>query len=68
MFRDHWPDPDYHLLAFNKSSPNTGSIVMVTQPHIIIHVLTKLEKTAYARTILMNATNIFALRGTMPTA
>jgi hypothetical protein len=67
MSSDHWPDPDNHLWAFNKSAPDAGSVVMVTQPHIIIHVLTKLEKSAYAPTILTNTTKIFGLRGTMPT-
>jgi hypothetical protein len=67
MSSDHWLDPDNHLWAFNKSSPNAGSVLMVTQPHIIIHVLTKMEKSAYASTILMNAIKIFGLRGTMPT-
>jgi hypothetical protein len=67
MFSDHCLDPDNHLRAFNKSAPDAGSVAMVTQPHISMHVLTKLEKSAYAPTILMNAIKIFGLRGTMPT-
>jgi hypothetical protein len=65
ILRDDWRDPGNHATAFKKSAPNAGLVIIMTKRQI--HVLIRLEKPAYGRTILMNATKTFTLRETLPT-